>query len=237
LHLTDGVYGLQLKYTGLSNANGWFWVLLGNDDLKGLEFLKTDSSTPETGGRIQYPVPYGEVAATFHNRKIDLSEFGLSDAWETRFALDGRWDRIIGFWFEAVCQKQSTDFLPFEWSKFATLGMDYTFGIGNGLHVLGEHLVTVMSRFLPEWPNTLNVSACVIRYPSGIFDSLSIIGYYHWDEKAFAPHLSWTRTLDDLDVTLSLFDYPKTSDEGAFTLRSEAAMPGSGIQLILVYHH
>ncbi len=58
------------------------------------------------------------MAAAFHTRKVDLSPYHLKDATENRYALDGRWDKFIGFWFEAVLQEQGVDVLPFKWVKF-----------------------------------------------------------------------------------------------------------------------
>ena len=146
LQLTKGIYGLRFKYNALNNANLWLWGLFGNDDAKGFETLPTSSGKPEFGGRFQYPVPYGELAATFHTRNVDASLLNGTDFTENRFAMDGRWDIVIGFWFESVLQQQKTDNLLYEWTKIITLGMDYTFGIGNGLNVLGEHMAVISSK-------------------------------------------------------------------------------------------
>ncbi|MCJ7582073.1 MAG: hypothetical protein MUP98_16295, partial [Candidatus Aminicenantes bacterium] len=39
LQLTNGVYGLLLRYYFLNNTNIWIWGLTGNEDLKGWEFM------------------------------------------------------------------------------------------------------------------------------------------------------------------------------------------------------
>ena len=76
LQLTDGVYGLLLKYTFPGNANVWLWGLAGNGDPKGWETVGTKKSSPEFGGRVQVPVPAGEAALSYHHRTIDLTRGG-----------------------------------------------------------------------------------------------------------------------------------------------------------------
>jgi hypothetical protein len=71
LQLTDGVTGLLLKYTFQNNANLWMWGLFGNSERKGWEAFPTRWETPEIGGRAQVSVLGGEIAATFHRRRLD----------------------------------------------------------------------------------------------------------------------------------------------------------------------
>ncbi len=93
--------------------------------------------------------------------------------------------------------------------QILTLGTDYTFGIGSGLYVLGEHLMMTTSQKKWEWEDNVQLSAVHVNYPIGFFDSLSTICYYNWDENQWAPYLSWTKTLDTLDITVSLFSLYK----------------------------
>jgi hypothetical protein len=71
LQLTTGVYGLLLRYTFRNNANVWLWGLYGNEDLKGWETTPTQKKTPEYGGRLQFPLFKGEIALSYHRRRID----------------------------------------------------------------------------------------------------------------------------------------------------------------------
>ena len=71
LQITDGVYALLGRYYFLNNTNIWLWGLYGNNETKGWEFIPTESNTPEFGGRIQVPVPRGEIGLSYHTRKID----------------------------------------------------------------------------------------------------------------------------------------------------------------------
>jgi hypothetical protein len=210
--------------------------LTGNDDPKGFETFPTDSSAPEFGGRIQHPIPYGEIGAAYNFRKVDYSSLGLCDDNEQRFGFDGRWDIGAGLWFEAVAQRQASPFLPYKWTKLTTLGMDYTFGLGNGLHILGEYLLISMSEDLPGFKEKYNFSAFLIGYPVNFFDSLYLIGYYAWDSNDYAQYASWERTYDKLIVSISLFHYPAMGG-GALVYQHNAAVSGSGGRLMVIFNH
>jgi hypothetical protein len=237
-NLTDGVYALQFKYTALNNANVWLWGLYGNDEPKGYELFPSVEDKPEFGGRLQYPVFDGELAATFHTRKVDASIPILVDTafTENRFALDGRWEVKIGLWFESVFQQQKSAILPYEWTKMTTIGVDYTIGIGNGLYAVVEHFTTALSEEPFEWDEDEHVSAVSLSYPIGLFDNLSAIGYYAWDQEEYSQYLSWQRTYDNLVINVSAFRYPE-SDENDMESAQNIFGSGYGGQLMLIYYH
>ena len=58
LKLTDGVYGLLMRYYFEDNTNIWLWGLYDNNEIKGWEILPTKDNGIEFGGRIQTPVVY-----------------------------------------------------------------------------------------------------------------------------------------------------------------------------------
>ncbi|MBT4485129.1 MAG: hypothetical protein HOC71_15800 [Candidatus Latescibacteria bacterium] len=236
LQMTDGVYALRFRYNALNNANLWLWGLYGNDDTKGYEALPTLSEEPEFGGRLQYPVPNGEVAATFHTRRVDASTANGTDFTENRFALDGRWNVAIGLWFESVLQQQKNNVLAREWTKMTTLGMDYTFGVGNGLHVLGEHMTAGLSDNPLSWDEDRQYSALNMNYPLGYLDTLMAVGYYSWEQGQYYQYLGWQRTYDNMILNLSLFIYPQDSNEqsgpGQATMVS-----GNGGQIMIIFNH
>ena len=234
--LTDGVYALRFRYNALNNANFWLWGLYGNDEIKGYETLSTASGKPEFGGRLQYPVPYGELAATFHTRRVDASIPEGQDFTENRFALDGRWDMEIGLWFESVFQQQKTNVLPSEWSKIITLGIDYTFGIGNGLYVLGEHMAVASTNKPFAWEEDRQTSAFYLNYPVDYLDTLMAIGYYSWEQEKYYQYIGWQRTYDNLILNFSLFHYPK-ADKNYTDLGQNNFLYGYGGQIMVIFNH
>ena len=236
IQFTEGVYSLRFRYDSLNNANFWLWGLYDNDEIKGYEVFPTSPNSVETGGRFQYPLLYGEMAATFHTRKADGSRFMIPDFRENRFALDGRWDIGIGIWFESVFQHQKTEFVPYEWTKRITLGMDYTFDIGNGLYTLIEHMAAGFSKRLSGWKDDAHLSAIYVSYPVGIMDSLKAIGYYSWDQEQVYQYMNWSRTYDNITLSFSLFYYPEPKGDHP-NLFHDVMTGERGAQFMVILNH
>jgi hypothetical protein len=137
-------------------------------------------------------------------------------------------------WFETMLQHQQTSSLPYEWTKLTTLGVDYTFGIGNGLYVVGEHLITTLSEEALGWDQDSHASAVLLTYPVGLFDTLSAIGSYSWEQNKHSLYVTWQRTYDRWSVNLSVFDYPES--DAAVEFR-QAPIGGYGGQLIVIFYH
>jgi hypothetical protein len=184
LQLTGGVYGLLGRYYFGNNANVWIWGLYGNSDPRGWDYLKSDKRRPEFGGRLQLPIPSGEMAFSYHNRKID-DILESPDAMfppltlnftEQKFGFDIRADIVIGVWAEATV-KRSTGYTP-EWERMITLGTDYTFGIGNGLAITAEYL-TFGSSETPggETVTSDSFMALSANYPLSVISTISGMVY------------------------------------------------------------
>jgi len=251
LGLTDGVYALRFRYVALNNASLWLWGLLGNDRPRGYELLATADDRVELGGRLQWPLPRGEGAISFHRRTVEAPALPIGPGpgdpaareapggecfTENRFAVDGRWDIEIGLWFEGVLQQQRHEPLSRPWTKMMTLGGDYTLGIGNGLHLLGEHMATASSRDATGWDEDTHVSALSLSYLLGYSDQVRAIGYYAWEEQEYYQHLSWGRTWDHWMLQLSLFLSPD-SDTGDHQTEGLRYGSGYGGQVTVILNH
>ncbi len=250
LQLTDGVYGLLVRYYFLDNANIWFWGLYGNDETKGWEVVPTTKKSTEYGGRIQTPLWAGELGATYHHREADFSNLpgfpstaGETHTPESRFALDGKWDLGIGAWFEAAIVHDQTDFSSLKFQRQWTLGADYTFDVGNGLTALTEY-------FRSDNPNTpfasangLGFSALSVNYPTGLLDRVSCIVYRDWSDREWYRLMTWQRTYDNWMVYLIGFWNPQIIRlYGAQSLNAAGQtgnnpFAGTGIQLMVVFNH
>jgi len=204
LQLTEGVYALLFRYYFVNNTNIWVWGLYGNDDPKGWETFPSDKKTPEYGGRIQVPLFSGEFAFSYHHRKADLNQgpfeglFPLNNLVpENRYGIDGKWDISIGVWAEATWTHQESDLLLYPWQRVINAGLDYTFDIGNGLYLLGEHLF--LSQAQDAWSSgeDTNFSSFLLRYPLSIMDDLTAILYYDWENREFYRFINWQRTTDN----------------------------------------
>jgi len=239
LQITDGVSGLLVKYTFQSNANVWAWGLYGNGRVRGWDTSPTAQHRPEFGGRVQLPVPKGEVALTYHHRTVGGSAGfpGMPRTYpEDRVGFDGKWDLGVGLWFEGALIKASDSRLPFPYRRAMTVGADYTFGLGNGLHVLGEHFdLRDTASVLGRGPG-VKVSALSLSYPASIVDALSAILYHDWGNHRLYRFLSWKRTYDRWSFLLIAFWNPAAFDIYRSTAAG-ATFGGKGLQLMVIFNY
>jgi hypothetical protein len=241
LQITEGVYGLLVREYLPHDFTVWAWGLYGNDHLKGLELSPTRERTPEYGGRFQAPLSKGEIAFTTHFRRADLSKgftsVGADEdpiARESRYGLDGKWDVGVGLWFEAAAIRQTRPALPSADSGALTLGADYTFGLGNGLHVLGEYFVQETSGEM-----STRFSAASLNYPLGLLDSLSAIFYIDTTRADVYRFVNWQRTYDSWQFYFMGFWNPRQLAifSQAATSVGRNPLSGKGIQIMAVFNH
>lgn len=183
LGLTQGVNAIVGKYVFLDNSNIWLWGLYSNEGQRGLDFFPSDGGL-EFGGRYQIPVPKGEIGLTYHQRNIDPSRLGLAfmeSSTENKVALDGKWDLGIGLWSEISYAFVHDERIPYRHNTLINLGMDYTFGIGNGINIILEHLIYhIDDEKIFSLERNTHISALIASYPLGFFDNINAIFYYPW---------------------------------------------------------
>jgi hypothetical protein len=247
LQITDGVYAVLLRSYLSRDGSVWLWGLFGNESLKGFEISPTVRHRPEFGGRLQVPVPRGALAFTTHHRQADfsrglLASLALDDpsVREGRYAADGKWDLGIGVWFEGALTHQSHSGLERPDQRALNVGADYTFGVGNGLHVLGEVLLLEQSRgaFGPGDGTTL--TAASLRYPLGLLDSLSGIVYVDARGDDVYRFVSWQRTYDRWQFYVMGFWNPRlAAGWPGQPARDFGQIPlaGRGLQIMAVFNH
>jgi hypothetical protein len=246
LQLTDGVYGLLARYYFGKGGNVWAWGLLGNDSTKGWEWLGTEPGTPEAGGRIQVPVPSGELAASYHYRQALDDRFVIPEVtsryYEHRLGLDGKWDVGVGLWFEGVAVLSTHDnygwpvMVP-TWQRMVTVGADYTVGVGKGLGLLAEHLLADQTeQFGKLGERPAQFTALSVSYPLGLLDNLRALVYYDWRNKGFYRFLSWQRTLDNWTFNVAAFWNPDPSGSQG-VLPGSTAGSGKGLQVTVAFNH
>jgi len=230
LRFTNGVYALRLQYYFQNNANIWFWGLYGNEDLKGLEQIKSDANKPEFGGRFQYPVGNGELAVTAHHRTLEIDEIT-----ESRIALDGFFDIGVGLWFESALVSADYQDNELNFQSFLTVGSDYTIPKGNGISIIAEHLFFSISDQPFNKQSSINLTSLSFAYPLGMFDQISYFNYFNWEQKVPYHYFSWQRTYDRWVIQCSSY---LTTGTQSFGLNSQRSMPGKkGIQLAIIFNH
>ncbi|MBC7363294.1 MAG: hypothetical protein H5U07_01970 [Candidatus Aminicenantes bacterium] len=255
IQLTDGVYGLLVRTYISTRTILWSWVLYGNKNPKGWEILSTQNSRPEFGARAQVPAGRGELAFTFHQRRCHFegssptasmvpvspgspSSFNFP---ETRMAADGKWDLGIGLWFEATLTKQQSPYLTFPWQRALTIGLDYTFVLGNGLHLLGEYFQSDVSKealandtFPPLRARFLAASA---SYPFTPLDYFSAIVFFDASSHDLYSFVRWQRSYDRWSLNLMAFWNPTEYRIFAAPPTGQVNLfAGRGLQLMLLYN-
>ncbi|MGB0851271.1 MAG: hypothetical protein ACPGTP_08480, partial [Bacteroidia bacterium] len=238
LQLTNGVYGLLGKYSFMNNASIWIWGLYGNEKTRGFDALQTNSSQPEMGGRIQYPTKTGEIALSYHHRKVDASSLmalqPLSQVGEQRIAIDGKWDKKVGLWFEASHSFKNQNLGLLTNQTMLNLGMDYTFGIGNGLNIIGEHLA--LTYYVIQKEDLAHISAATASYPLGLFDNLMSIVYFNWETREPILFLNYQHSFKQITGYIMAY-YNPTSTQGIRQNDFSSSFTGPGIRLMCVYNH
>jgi hypothetical protein len=220
------------------------WALIGNDELKGWETLPGHKDKVEFGGRLQVPVTAGEMGFSYDHRQADAEGAfwgdlypGQGDFREQRIGLDGKWDLGIGLWFEGTMTHRSLEAPVPRYERLFTVGMDYTFDIGNGQHVLFEQFLRSEANETFGSGENLSISALTGDYPLSIFDSVSAIVYYDWHRDGWSRFFTWRRTYDQWQIHASVFwnpDQPAVTEQNSEITSSYA---GNGAQLMLVYNH
>jgi hypothetical protein len=236
LELTDGVYGLLACYYFQNNTNVWAWGLLGNSSPKGWEVYGSKRWVPEPGARVQIPVPRGEVAATYHHRRADLSTSPPVPIDEDRLGLDGKWDVGVGLCVEAVMSRQAGEAASADapWQRMATVGLDYTLGIVSRLGVAAEHMVLDNATEAFGSGERVQISAAMLSFPLGLVDNLRGMVYYDWRNDGLYAFLGWQRTTDNWVFSLSAFANP---DRPAAAGRPGAGAAGKGVRFDVVFNH
>lgn len=241
LHLTDGVWGVLGRYYFLNNANIWLWGLYGNKDPKGWELAGTNSSFPEAGGRIQVPVPAGEAALSYHYRIADTRNISdivtpYSKIRENRLGFDIKLDLVVGFWLEGSWVTKNKDLGIFTNQEILNAGLDYTFGIGNGLYLALEQLVAANDEKAFGFENIAMFTLMSLSYPLGLFDNISGIVYYDWKNNNSYNFINWQKEFNN--ITLYFMGYWNPENYIIPTQKTEQSMfAGRGIQFMLVYNH
>ena len=240
LQLTNGVYGVMGRYYFLNNANIWVWGLYGNEKTRGFDLVETNRTRPEFGGRLQYPVPKGELALSYHYRTADSREQIFLPPYElipeNRIGIDGKWDVGVGLWFEVAQIWKLEDLGSFTNQTIGNIGVDYTFGLGNGLNVISEHLFFRSDNDFFGTENTANISAITMNYPLGFFDNISSVMFYSWETEDFTFFLNYSHQFKHIYAYVMAYYNPETQ---IGIQRNELVynFTGPGVRIMLVYNH
>jgi len=242
LQLTDGVWGILGRYYFLNNANIWVWGLYGNDKRKGWEVAPSVYHKPEFGFRAQIPVPGGELATSYHYRVANAAKVYTiphgekQHVREKRLALDGKFDYVVGLWFEAALTHQEIHIPELKYRRALTLGMDYTFGLGNGLNMMTEFFTYGSSDRPLGSGEDISFSALSANYSFNIFNNLNGILFYDWTNNEIYNFVNWSWQFDKWSFFIMGFWNPQSFNiyQG---LEGANLYAGRGLQFMVVFNH
>lgn len=242
LHLTDGVYGLLGRYYFLNNANIWLWGLYGNNELKGLEQIPTKENSIEYGGRVQLPVYTGEAGLTFHHRSNDPDQvlpaaMQTGDSYpENRYAFDAKFDLGVGAWVEGTLTAQDISSVAYDNTTILNAGLDYTFGLGSGLHVMGETIWFMTGEEPFSREQEIMFGGLSLNYNIGLIHALSGIVFYDFSNHSLYRFINWSVTFDRW--TFYTMGFWNPTDYRLFNLQQDAGLfSGAGFQLMAVFNY
>ncbi len=201
----------------------------------GWEAFSGKSGTLETGGRLTVPNNRGQIGISTHFRIADISELYPNDPdlYESRIGLDGFWDVGVGLWVESVYKHQELSADPFLDQIQATLGSDYTIWLGNGLHIMAEHMLISSwnSPFMED--QTSHLSTVMLSFSPTMFDQVSLLILNNWEDDSPLAYISWGQTYDDFRFTVGAF-YSKSDTNNS---SAGSGFSGKGLQLTVAYNH
>ena len=241
LQLTNGVYGIMGRYTFLNNANIRLWGLYGNEKARGFDVLPTNKRIPEFGGRIQNPVPKGELAFSYHHRTASSRTIDqvntLNKIPENRFGLDGKWDLGVGLWFESVYVHRNKYLGNLTNQTLLNIGVDYTFPVGTGLNAVMEHMQINFDEENFAVNNAMHITAATLMYPLSFFDNITTVMYYDWSSNNTSFFLNYSHQFKNLTGYVMGYYNPESIQQGIQQNEFVNQFKGPGLRLMLVYNH
>lgn len=196
--ITTGVEAALFRHYWLNNANLWLWGVLGDHQLKGNEFIFGKANSAEFGGRIQYPMALGDAALSCHQRSLESGD-------EYRLGFDLRTDSVIGAWCESSASYNDTEFALPAYHYAGTLGIDYVFGVGNGIAATLEMMWLGMAESeLKHLHHQDLQNAILISYPWGLLDSVQLLASFSEEFRKHHIKALWRRVYDYVALDFGL---------------------------------
>jgi len=205
---TEGVMALTLTHF-FPQPELRLWLIRGNGGTKGAELLPTPKGVWEAGGRLGVLNPLGDTGLSAHWRRLE-NPITEAQVWEWKLGWDHRLDLAFGAWLEAALELRDIEIPSAEETELprqslnATLGLDYTFGVGNGLYVLTEQNLQVSGSQPVKYTDARGQAALLLSYPLGLLDGLQLLATYDYIGRRGLGTLAWRRVYDLLSWELAI---------------------------------
>jgi hypothetical protein len=142
----------------------------------------------------------------------------------------------VGLWLEGVLSRQDFEFFPLRYQKTFTLGLDYTFGLGNGLHIMGEHLTFQTAQKIFGPGEMTKFSAISVDYPLMLTDRIKSTVLRNWETGDWYRFITWQRMTDRWSFYLIAFWNPDRYQIYA-SQTGKSLFAGKGLEIMVVFNH
>lgn len=230
LALSPGVWAAMGRYYFENGVNLRLWTMADAPDPQRDYWGDMDKWPWDAGARMELPISAGTLGLTAHS--MDMLQH--SQVTENRLAIDVRLDAVVGLWSEAMFSRTEEPY--HEWDNISAMaGVDYTFGIGNGLYLALEMATSWTGNVGDDMPWQARTMALMGSYTLGLSDGLTAYLYaidMQILESQYMPMIGWQHTRGNWLVYLALYDMPE------FPYTAGMALPaGTGIQLNIAFNH
>jgi len=229
LALSPGVWALMGRNFFDNGANIRLWSMVDAPDRRRVVTSPAADMPIDIGGRLEYPLPAGTLGLTLHSMGVR----GMDVVQEQRGAIDLRVDAVIGLWTEVMFSHSEDLIKPDQVS--AMVGVDYTFGIGNGLYLAAESNIVHMGDVGDEMPWVAGSTALMGTYNLGLSDGLTAYLYainIVGRDTDYMPTVGWQHTAGNWLFYLALYDLPQLTGANMIALPA-----GTGAQLNIAFNH
>jgi len=222
---TNGVEAFRLRWFPSNSLSIWSWTILNYQD------------SLSYGSRAEVSNSAGEWGLTYHqdpSKSLQpIGQIGIPvSGSHNRLAIDYRYDGFIGFWNEsALISSDRTDII------MATVGVDYTLPIFNGILVMAEYMS--ISNKIDSDESSLSYTAIMASMPLGMVHQLMFISQFDLEEDRSYNYLRWSSTYDHYSLNFILSNSPKRTNYNIpeEDLPRSLAGYGTGLQFMFIYNH
>lgn len=155
---------------------------------------------------------------------------------ENRWGFDAKFDYILGFWLEAAWIQKTRPVHQLTHQFMGNLGADYTLPWGNGLTLTAEQLLISYDKQAWAFAHPATLTLFSANYPLGLFDSLTGIVYFDWQNHTSYQFIRWQKTFNTLSLHLMGYWNPTTYQLPANGSPGNR-FAGKGIQIQLVWYY
>jgi len=145
-------------------------------------------------------------------------------------------DLAVGLWAEASLIHQDLNYTDRKYKTMLNLGTDYTFDLGNGLHVMAEGFGYLQGDKPFANSEGLAFGLLSASYPVNIIHNLSAILFYDFTNQNLYRFINWSVTFDRWNFYIMGFWNPETYN--LYNVDPRTTLYGGwGFQLMAVFNH